>query len=205
MQTILLCILSVFQYTLAAFYAIVLLGAAFLSIAVLQAFARPLAKGGRDELHYIQLCGNACLFLTAYCSLNLFPLLDSPAANDAASTVVTWALVACNSLYVACILAYIVYASTPQIRTTIGFVWRVATVATTVVGRACKRTYALITQCGMAVVSSMAASCCCGSCTHPRQSHAASWLVPCVKHSTGVSDAASSAGSMHSTHPTLTV
>jgi hypothetical protein len=103
-QTILLTAIAVFQYTIKAFYSVVLLSV------VMQAVGRPWAE---TRLHRLQLTGSVCLFLTSYFTLTLFTVYGYepvPGSVPVHHAVVGVLLVVLNSAFVLLCLALIVAA-----------------------------------------------------------------------------------------------
>lgn len=109
-QTVVLTAIAVFQYTIKAFYSVVLLGVVFLGIAVLQGIGRPWADA---KLHRLQLAGSTCLFLTSYFTLTLFTVYGyepEPGSIPVHHAAVGVLLVMLNGMFVLFCLASIVAA-----------------------------------------------------------------------------------------------
>jgi hypothetical protein len=96
-QTVLLCTVSVFHFSIQAYYSVLLLGGLFVGSAVLQAVAKPYAE---RKLHLLQLAAMACLYSTAYCSLALFTVYGYNASSAAAPMAVSGLIIAINCAFI---------------------------------------------------------------------------------------------------------
>jgi hypothetical protein len=92
-QTVLLCAVSVFHFSIQAYYSVLLLGGLFVGSAILQAVAKPYAE---RKLHLLQLAAMACLYSTAYCSLALFTVYGYNASSAAAPMAISGLIIAFN-------------------------------------------------------------------------------------------------------------
>lgn len=106
-QTVLLSAVSVFHFTIKAYYSVLLLGVMFVCSSVLQAVAKPYAH---RKLHWLQLAASSCLFSTAYCTLALFTVYGYHASSAAAPVAVSAIMIILNCAFILWCLYSIVSA-----------------------------------------------------------------------------------------------
>jgi hypothetical protein len=92
-QTILLCLIGSFHFTLQAYYSVLLLMLVFLMSAALQAMYRPYAH---EKLHLMHVTSTSCLLLTCQGALVMFPVDAVAASISPMHTAVAVLLLAMN-------------------------------------------------------------------------------------------------------------
>jgi hypothetical protein len=114
-QTVLLTAISVFHFTIQAYYALLLMKLTVLLSVAAQAVARPYAE---PLLHRLHLASTCCLFFLVWLSLALLSATVVPgsAEFDRANIAVGAIMVVIACGYVACCLGIIVRVASPALR-----------------------------------------------------------------------------------------
>ena len=96
-QTVLLSAVSVFHFSIQAYYSVLLLGGLFVGSAILQAIAKPYSE---RKLHLLQLAAMACLYSTTYCTLALFTVYGYHASSAAAPIAISVLMITLNCTFI---------------------------------------------------------------------------------------------------------
>lgn len=116
-QTVLLTAVSVFHFSLKAYYSLLLMGLVLIVSATLQQFARPYIH---RRLHRLHLAATCCLFLNIWLALALFTFESDVSALHTTHTAVGIIMVTINAAFVTWCVVSIVQLAHPVIFNAMG-------------------------------------------------------------------------------------